>query len=94
MMGSELFSGGGSDASSSAVMVRKQGAKGKANANAMSSGGRGWDWRVRFFEDGRERADVSGRDILRVLRMGLAGELAWAEVEEGEGAGAGSHAQW
>ena len=89
-MGSELFSGG-SEAGSSAVVVRKTGkGKGKGDGKAKDGSERGWDWRERFVQDSDENGQVDGKDVLRVLRMGLAEDLAWAELEEGTG----SHSQW
>lgn len=41
-------------------------------------GKRGWDWRMGF---GRE---VKGEDVLRILRLGLAKEVARAWVEGDE----------
>ena len=69
--------------SGSGVLVKSQAdtAKGKGKVN---DGGkeRGWDWRGRFSGE-----HVSGKDILRTLRMGLAEELSWAELEEGVAVG-------
>ncbi|KAJ9605743.1 hypothetical protein H2200_009592 [Cladophialophora chaetospira] len=67
---------------SSAVIVRGKGGKGKGKAGGKDHE-RGWDWRARFVKEGD--GDVSGQDILRVLRMAIAEELAWAELEEGAG---------
>lgn len=39
--------------------------------------GRGWDWRARFNDK-----SVVGRDVVKVLRMGLAEELSLVELED------------
>lgn len=77
MMGSEMLgrseitstgTGGGKSVGSSGVLV----------PGSKQEGGRAWDWRERF----KER-DVTGRDVVRVLRVGLAEELSAAELEGG-----------
>ena len=92
LMGSELLSGSGVTEAGSAVMVRGRNTKGKVRAGGSEGGNgngeRGWDWRARFLDDNdegnEEKMKMSGWEILRVLRLGLAEELAWAEIEGGE----------
>ncbi|KIV81342.1 hypothetical protein PV11_03533 [Exophiala sideris] len=75
MMGSEMLARseltstgtGGKSAGSSGVLV--PGAKGDA--------ARGWDWRARFCKD----KDVTGHDVVRALRIGLAEELSLVDLQ-------------
>jgi hypothetical protein len=80
LMGSDMLSRSGVTEGSSGVLVPGKGAKGKGRGigDGSEHGGRGWDWRERFY--GMD--EVRGSDILRVLRTELAAELAWAELEE------------
>ncbi len=78
MMGSEMLAKsdltstgtgtGGKSASSSGVLVAGQ------NNDEL----RGWDWRARFKDK-----DVTGREVVKVLRIGLAEELSLVELENG-----------
>ncbi|KAJ9495470.1 hypothetical protein LTR99_010186 [Exophiala xenobiotica] len=75
MMGSEMLAksdltstGTGKSAGSSGVLVSGQ------NDDAL----KGWDWRARFKDK-----DVTGREVVRVLRIGLAEELSLVELEHG-----------
>ncbi|KIW69856.1 hypothetical protein PV04_02179 [Phialophora macrospora] len=94
VLGSEMLARSmTTDASGSAVMVKGQNVKGKGNARGMEdASSRGWDWRELFAQQSEsggkgEVEDVSAREILMVLRMGLAEELAWAELDEGGAVG-------
>ncbi|EXJ76841.1 hypothetical protein A1O3_10486 [Capronia epimyces CBS 606.96] len=73
MIGSEMLAksdltstgAGGKSAASSGVLVPEP----------RSDIVRGWDWRARFKDK-----DVVGRDVVKVLRLGLAGELSMVEL--------------
>jgi hypothetical protein len=74
MMGSEMMaksdmaSAGGKSVGSSGVLV---------SGSKKDDMSRGWDWRSRFADK-----DMSGSDVVKVLRIGLAEELSFAELEE------------
>ena len=78
LMGSEMLArsgesgGSGGKSVGSAVLVKGSGGKEDGVA-------RGWDWRSAF--KGNEVEGV-GREVLRELRRGIAGELSWRELEE------------
>ncbi|OCT49546.1 nuclear pore complex subunit Nup85 [Cladophialophora carrionii] len=93
VLGSEMLARSmTTDASGSAVMVKGHSGGGKAKTQARGmedAPARGWDWREKFVQHsehgpggGDAATAVSGRDILMLLRMSLAEELAWAELEE------------
>ena len=74
-MGSEMLGrsgeSGGGKSLGSAVLAEGKGEDG--------GGERGWDWRTSF--KGKE-VDGVGREVLRTLRRGVAGELSWRELDE------------
>lgn len=83
MMGSEMLmaesgsngrsgGGGGRSAMSSGVLVQQPG---KSVGAKQQENGRAWDWRANFSDE-----NVSGRDVVRALRIGLAEELSLAEL--------------
>jgi hypothetical protein len=90
MMGKSLISDA-SGGSASAVMVGKAKGQGRGAGHAKENASdKGWDWRERFTTDGEGGAhddgdaiDAKAHEILKVLRIGLAEELAWAELDEG-----------
>lgn len=62
-------SGSGS-VGSSGVFVPRMGRNGSSGSAGGAEGARGWDWRGGLPEDAR------GEDVLRMLRVGLAGGLS------------------
>ena len=65
-----------SNTNGSAVLVRMNG---NGNGNkAKSQGKRGWDWRTGM------KKGATGEDLLSMLRLGLAKELARAWIEDEE----------
>lgn len=88
------------DASGSGVLVAARAGKGQRGAGkgktVPSGTEKGWDWREKFTaeneneNEGEDEVSATGREILRTLRMDLAQELSWAELEEGAAAGAGA----
>ncbi|KIX04545.1 uncharacterized protein Z518_05415 [Rhinocladiella mackenziei CBS 650.93] len=74
MMGSEML--GRSEITSMGTGGKSVGSSGVLVPHGKGDAARGWDWRSKF----KDR-HVSGRDVVRVLRMGLAEELSLAELE-------------
>jgi Nup85 Nucleoporin len=68
LMGSEMLAGSGTSAGGKSV--------GSAVLVGKEDVEKGWDWRVRFKDRG-----VTGKDVLRFLRVGIARELSVAELD-------------
>ncbi|EHY56288.1 Nucleoporin NUP85 [Exophiala dermatitidis] len=76
MMGSEMLAK--SDLTSRGTGGKSAGSSGVLVPGPQGNVSRGWDWRASFKDK-----DVTGRDVVKVLRMGLAEELSMVALEGG-----------
>lgn len=76
MLESESSIGGASG--SSGVMLTEASLMNESGTKGFDGAKRGWDWRTTF------KRDAAGKDILRMLRLGLARDISRAWVEEAD----------
>ncbi|KIW19360.1 hypothetical protein PV08_03655 [Exophiala spinifera] len=74
MMGSEMLAK--SDLTSTGTGGKSAGSSGVLVPSQNNDGPRGWDWRARF-----KGKDVTGAEVVRTLRIGLAEELSLVELD-------------